>query len=202
MWLPSKVLVLRTAKYDDERCALKFPPPNTLYHTFEIGDTFTLRELIWCLFSEYSNQVTQGIREGTWDTINTLKFRASPGDDGTEIRCVAEHRALKHRRLERKIDLTVYCEYNTSQVVTPEPPWCMTHLFQTRRGSLRCPGTWTAWWGRVTSSTWPASAWAGTRPPRWPGTGATASCSTGPPGKCGPGRGLDWHHCEGAQILI
>ena len=86
-----------------------------------------------CLFSEYSNQVTQGIREGTWDTINTLKFRASPGDDGSEIRCVviivviiiviivrcvAEHRALKHRKLERKIDLTVYCEYSKSHLVT------------------------------------------------------------------------------------
>lgn len=65
---------------------------------------------------EYSNQVTQGIREGTWDTINTLKFRASPGDDGTEIRCVAEHRALKHRRLERKIDLTVYYPPGEPQV--------------------------------------------------------------------------------------
>ena len=62
------------------------------------------------LISEYSNQVTQGLREGTWDTINTLKFRATPQDDGTSIRCVAEHRALKHTHLEKKIDVTVYCK--------------------------------------------------------------------------------------------
>ena len=60
--------------------------------------------------SEYSNQVTQGLREGTWDTINTLKFRATPQDDGSSIRCVAEHRALKHTHLEKKIDVTVYCK--------------------------------------------------------------------------------------------
>ena len=62
------------------------------------------------LISEYSNQVTQGLREGTLDTINTLKFRATPQDDGTSIRCVAEHRALKHTHLEKKIDVTVYCK--------------------------------------------------------------------------------------------
>ena len=103
------------------------PPEHTFYH--RIRDTLTLLwEIIWCLFSEYSNQVTQGIREGTWDTINTLKFRASPGDDGSEIRCVAEHRALKHRKLERKIDLTVYCEYSKSHLVT-----LRQHSWYTRR---------------------------------------------------------------------
>ena len=63
------------------------------------------------VFPGYSNQVTQGLREGTWDTINTLKFRANAVDDGSSIRCVAEHRALKHSRMEKKIDLAVYCEF-------------------------------------------------------------------------------------------
>ena len=53
--------------------------------------------------------MTQGIRAGTWDTINTLKFRAAAADDGATIRCVAEHRALKHNTMERRIELTVYC---------------------------------------------------------------------------------------------
>ena len=68
------------------------------------------RSLMCIIVSEYSNQVTQGLREGTWDTINTLKFRASSRDDGATIRCVAEHPALKHSRLEKKIEVTVYCK--------------------------------------------------------------------------------------------
>ena len=33
-------------------------------------------------------------------------------------------------------------------------------VLQTHQESPRCRGTWTAWWGRATSSMWPASAWA------------------------------------------
>ena len=58
--------------------------------------------------------MTQGIRAGTWDTINTLKFRAAAADDGATIRCVAEHRALKHNTMERRIELTVYCTWSQS----------------------------------------------------------------------------------------
>jgi len=65
----------------------------------------------------YSNQVTEGLREGTWDTINTLKFRARASDDGSSIRCVAEHQALRHSRLEKKIDLTVYYPPGEPQII-------------------------------------------------------------------------------------
>ena len=67
-----------------------------------------------CLFSEYSNEVSNGDKrngEDTWDTTNTLKFRASPKDDGRTIRCVVEHRALRRAdTMEKRIALTVYCK--------------------------------------------------------------------------------------------
>lgn len=60
------------------------------------------------LDQEYSKQITNGHREGTWDTVNTLKFKATSADDGTPIRCVVEHPALKGRTMEKEIDLTVF----------------------------------------------------------------------------------------------
>ena len=50
--------------------------------------------------------------EDTWDTTNTLKFRATARDDGRRIRCVVEHRALRRANtMEKTIDLSVYCEF-------------------------------------------------------------------------------------------
>ena len=49
--------------------------------------------------------------EETWDTTNTLKFRARPEDNGRTIRCAVEHRALSRVAfLEKRIGLSVYCE--------------------------------------------------------------------------------------------
>jgi len=60
------------------------------------------------LDQEYSKQITNGHREGTWDTVNTLKFKATSADDGTPIRCVVEHPALKGKPMEKEIALTVF----------------------------------------------------------------------------------------------
>ena len=50
--------------------------------------------------------------EDTWDTTNTLRFRATPEDNGRTIRCVVEHRAQRRvNALEKRISLSVYCEY-------------------------------------------------------------------------------------------
>ena len=68
-----------------------------------------------CLCSEYSNEVSTGLKqngEETWDTTNTLRFRATPEDNGRTIRCAVEHRALRRVSfLEKRITLSVYCEY-------------------------------------------------------------------------------------------
>lgn len=67
-----------------------------------------------CLFPEYATEVSNGVKkngEDTWDTTNTLKFRATARDDGRRIRCVVEHRALRRTNtMEKTIDLSVYCE--------------------------------------------------------------------------------------------
>ena len=67
-----------------------------------------------CLCSEYSNEVSIGLKqngEETWDTTNTLRFRATPEDNGRTIRCAVEHRALKRVAfLEKRIGLSVYCK--------------------------------------------------------------------------------------------
>jgi len=60
------------------------------------------------LDQEYSKQITNGHREGTWDTVNTLKFKATSADDGIPIRCVVEHPALKGKPMEKEIALTVF----------------------------------------------------------------------------------------------
>ena len=68
-----------------------------------------------CLFPEYATEVSNGVKkngEDTWDTTNTLKFRATARDDGRRIRCVVEHRALRRANtMEKTIDLSVYCEF-------------------------------------------------------------------------------------------
>ena len=52
--------------------------------------------------------------EDTWDTTNTLRFRATPEDNGRTVRCSVEHRALRRVSfLEKRIALSVYCEYQS-----------------------------------------------------------------------------------------
>ena len=75
-----------------------------------------------CLCSEYSNEVSTGLKqngEETWDTTNTLRFRATPEDNGRTIRCAVEHRALRRVSfLEKRITLSVYCEYSVRRSCT------------------------------------------------------------------------------------
>jgi len=53
------------------------------------------------LDQEKTSQTVRGSREGTWDFTETLKFRAKQKDDGTKVRCVVEHEALKRGRWSR-----------------------------------------------------------------------------------------------------
>ena len=151
------------------------------------------RTLLTTLYvSEYSNQVTQGIRAGTWDTINTLKFRAAAADDGATIRCVAEHRALKHNTMERRIELTVYCTWSQSYTnllvfVVFIRNLSSYDIFspQTRPGLRWCPAPGTAWWARASWCRSAARSGGATPPPSWPGTGTTSSCSSPARGQLG-----------------
>lgn len=62
------------------------------------------------LDQEYSKTTNPSLRTGTWDTTNTLKFRATPQDDGSTISCVVEHPALQQggTDMRKDIDLTVF----------------------------------------------------------------------------------------------
>merc|ERR1719336_598419 len=73
------------------------------------------------LDQEYATEVSNGVKkngEDTWDTTNTLKFRATARDDGRRIRCVVEHRALRRANtMEKTIDLSVYYPPGEPQIL-------------------------------------------------------------------------------------
>ena len=68
-------------------------------------------------FSEVSEKVLSGSRNGTYVTVSkiTLPKRATPGDDGTNIICKAEHPALIsseiYPHLEDAGTLSILCKY-------------------------------------------------------------------------------------------
>merc|ERR1719391_156271 len=71
------------------------------------------------LDQEYSKATQPGSRQGTWDTTNTLKFRATKDDDGATISCVVEHAALPKNGAEMKqeIELTVFYPPGPPQIL-------------------------------------------------------------------------------------
>jgi len=71
------------------------------------------------LDQEYSKATQPGSRQGTWDTTNTLKFRATKDDDGATISCIVEHPALPKTSTEMKqeIELTVFYPPGPPQIL-------------------------------------------------------------------------------------
>ena len=70
------------------------------------------------VFSEVSEKVLSGSRNGTFVTVSkiTLPNRARPEDDGANVRCKAEHPAMLsseiYPHLEDSGNLSILCKLN------------------------------------------------------------------------------------------
>ena len=89
--------------------------------------------------SEYSKATSPGRRSGTWDTTNTLKFRATKEDDGSTISCVVEHPALPQgsRDIRKEIELVVYCKWSSFLSFSSQSPCLHPNNGQCHRSSWK-----------------------------------------------------------------
>ena len=68
-----------------------------------------------CFFTEMSEKVYQGSRNGTFITVSKIKLRVSSADDSTQIWCKANHPAIIkdeiYHHLHAFANITVFCKY-------------------------------------------------------------------------------------------
>ena len=65
-------------------------------------------------FSEMSEKVYQGSRNGTYITVSKIKLRVTAEDDSATISCKAEHPAIMqgeiYHHLQASANITVLCK--------------------------------------------------------------------------------------------